>query len=260
MNCYKTLYTLTVEHEYFDRGKCRAIQCMVSPRNIDLWRQRGLLFRAIDLNQWTILFDSNGTGVDTSSDVLMLDLTISDPAFVLYTRLDDFRSSSSYGLDLPAASNTVEVAQSIRKTSSQQTSSRGFCTIHLRLTDELLRAAQEGNPESCTLVFHAQECRWEYLLDPYADDMYASTPLLIEEYNGKLTFPSPEPVMEYGRRMLRTVSNETVRMHERYDYRLKLTAEGNASRRRVLLTSLPLPQPGEYLDASPGLLRQICRF
>ena len=65
---------------------------------------------------------------------------------------------------------------------------------------------------------------------------------------------------EYGRRMLRTVSSETVPMHERYAYRLKLTAGGNTSRRRVLLKSLPLPQAGAYLDAAPGLLRQVCRL
>lgn len=187
-------------------------------------------------------------------------MDITDPAFVLYTRWDGFRPTSAYGLELPAVSGTVEAAQSIRETAPKRGIGEGFCTVRIRLTDGLFRAAQDGTPESCTLVFHAPEHRWEYLLETHTDGMYGTEDLLIEEYGGKLTFPPPEPVTEYGRRMLRTVSSETVPMHERYSYRLKLTAGGNTSRRRVLLKSLPLPQAGAYLDAAPGLLRQVCRL
>ena len=222
MSNYRTLYSLTVEHGYFDNGTCRALRCRISPRGADLWRRRGLLFRQSGPNAWTVLYDSDGARVDTSSDTLLLEMDITDPAFVLYTQW--------------------------------------FCTVRIRLTDGLFRAAQDGTPESCTLVFHAPEHRWEYLLETHTDGMYSTEDLLIEEYGGKLTFPPPEPVTEYGRRMLRTVSSETVPMHERYAYRLKLTAGGNTSRRRVLLKSLPLPQAGAYLDAAPRLLRQVCRL
>lgn len=85
-------------------------------------------------------------------------------------------------------------------------------------------AAQDGTPESCTLVFHAPEHRWEYLLETHTDGKYGTEDLLIEEYGGKLT------------------------------------AGGNTSRRRVLLKSLPLLQAGAYLDAASGLLSQVCRL
>lgn len=260
MSNYRTLYSLTVEHGYFDNGTCRALRCRISPRGADLWRRRGLLFRQSGPNAWTVLYDSDGAGVDTSSDTLLLEMDITDPAFVLYTRWDGFRPTSAYGLELPAVSGTVEAAQSIRETAPKRGIGEGFCTVRIRLTDGLFRAAQDGTPESCTLVFHAPEHRWEYLLETHTDGTYGTEDLLIEEYGGKLTFPPPEPVTEYGRRMLRTVSSETVPMHERYAYRLKLTAGGNTSRRRVLLKSLPLPQAGAYLDAAPGLLRQVCRL
>lgn len=260
MGNYRTLYSLTVEHGYFDSGICRALRCRVSPRGADLWKRRGLLFRQDGPNTWSVLFDSDGAGMDTSSDVLVLEMDICDPDFVLYTRWDGFRPSSAYGLELPAASGTVEAVQSIRETATKRGIGEGFCTVRIRLTDGLLRAARDGSPENCTLVFHAPERRWEYLLETHPEGMYGTEDLLIEEYGGKLTFPPPEPVTEYGRRMLRTVSDENVPMHERYTYRLKLTAGGNASRRRVLLRSLPPPRTGAYLDATPGLLRQICRL
>ena len=85
-------------------------------------------------------------------------------------------------------------------------------------------AAQDGTPESCTLVFHAPEHRWEYLLETHTDGKYGTEDLLIEEYGGKLT------------------------------------AGGNTFRRRVLLKSLPLLQAGAYLDAASGLLSQVCRL
>lgn len=124
MSNYRTLYSLTVEHGYFDNGTCRALRCRISPRGADLWRRRGLLFRQSGSNAWTVLYDSDGAGVDTSSDTLLLEMDITDPAFVLYTRWDGFRPTSAYGLELPAVSGTVEAAQSIRETAPNGGSAR----------------------------------------------------------------------------------------------------------------------------------------
>ena len=165
MSNYRTLYSLTVEHGYFDNGTCRALRCRISPRGADLWRRRGLLFRQSGPNAWTVLYDSDGAGVDTSSDTLLLEMDITDPAFVLYTQWDGFRPTSAYGLELPAVSGTVEAAHSIRETAPKRGIGESFCTVRIRLTDGLFRAAQDGTPESCTLVFHAPEHRWEYLLE-----------------------------------------------------------------------------------------------
>ena len=76
MSNYRTLYSLTVEHGYFDNGTCRALRCRISPRGADLWRRRGLLFRQSEPNAWTVLYDSDGAGVDTSSDTLLLEMFI----------------------------------------------------------------------------------------------------------------------------------------------------------------------------------------
>lgn len=109
MSNYRTLYSLTVEHGYFDNGTCRALRCRISPRGADLWRRRGLLFRQSEPNAWTVLYDSDGAGVDTSSDTLLLEMDITDPAFVLYTRWDGFRPTSAYGLELPVVSRSRTV-------------------------------------------------------------------------------------------------------------------------------------------------------
>ena len=127
MSNYRTLYSLNVEHGYFDNGICRALRCRFSPRGADLWSRRGLLFRQSGPNAWTVLYDSDGAGVDTSSDTLLLEMDITDPAFVLYTRWDGFRPTSAYGLELPAVSGTVEAAQSIREAAPKRGIGEGFC-------------------------------------------------------------------------------------------------------------------------------------
>ena len=81
----------------------------------------------------------------------------------------------------------------------------------------------------------------------------------MEETGGKLHFPPFEPVKMYGRDMLRTVSEETVPMHERYGYRLKVVSPaGNTGRKQTLLRHIDPPEPGRFLDVDAGLLRQVC--
>ena len=63
----------------------------------------------------------------------------------------------------------------------------------------------------------------------------------------------------YGLEVLRTVSQEAVPMKEHYAYRLKVFSSATGSgRRQVLLKYVPPPEPGKFLDAEPGLLRQVC--
>lgn len=261
MSSYSPLYTLSIRHGYCDDGLCRAFSCTPAPSGQEIMRRRGLLFRQADAGSWSVLCDTVGSGPDTETDVLELDLAITDPQFVLYTLWDNFRPTAAYTLVLPLPEGGAkDGTKAITESDTARQIGRGFCSVSIRLTEEMWQDALKGHPQGCTLLFAPKACRWEYLLETHTDGMYSTEDLLIEEYGGKLTFPPPEPVTEYGRRMLRTVSSETVPMHERYAYRLKLTAGGNTSRRRVLLKSLPLPQAGAYLDAAPRLLRQVCRL
>ena len=259
---YHPLYSLRVLHDYFDRGVCRALRCRISPTEAALWHRRGLLFRQPGANEWTILYDSDGAGVDTSSDVLSLEMEMADPAFVLYTLWDGFHPDAAHLLELPRAEETVEAAQAIREAAPRRDIGSGFCRIRIRLTDALFKAAQDGAPWGCTLRFHAPERRWEYLLVPRGGEM-PGTPgtLLLEEAEGRLHFPPFEEAAMYGRNMLRTVSEEAVPMRERYGYRLRAVApSGSAGRTRTVLRHIDPPEAGRFMDAEAGLLRQVCHL
>lgn len=141
---YRPLYNLRVEHDYFDGGVCRSLRCQISSAEAALWHRRGLLFRQLGENEWAILYDNDGAGVDTSSDVLALEMDMSDPSFVLYTLWDGFDPGAAYELELPLKKETADAVKVIRKTAPKRGIGSGFCRIRIRMTDKIVKAAREG--------------------------------------------------------------------------------------------------------------------
>ena len=235
MGTYRPLYNIRIEHEYFDGNICRAMQCRISPSGQALCHRRGLLFRQTGTNEWTILYDDAGAGVDTLSDVLALELVMADPAFVLYTQWNGFQPSSAYRLELPVGQETLE---------------------------EVFSSAKAGTPETACLQFHVPEYRWEYLFVSRGGEKFSPEKLRLEECGGKLTFGPFEAAAEYGREVLRTVSLERIPLRKQYGFRLRLTSvtEGDNRPRQVLLRNVALPKPGVFLSKAPELLRQLCYF
>lgn len=262
MGSYRSLYSIRVEHDYFDGNICRAIRCRISPEGAELWRRRGLLFRQTAENEWTVVYDASGAGVDTACDTLLMELDIADPGFVLYTEWADFHPAAAYGLELPLKNESFDAAKVIRETAPKRSIGAGFCQIRIRMTEKLFAAAQKKMPMSCTLQFHAPAHRWEYLFFPHDGGKPEPEKLRLEETGGRLTFPAFEMADEYGLNGVRTASEEAVPMREHYAFRLRLTsATGGDSRpRRVLLKHLQPPEPGRYLSPELDRLRQVCYY
>lgn len=256
---YRPLYNLCIKHDYFDKGICRAIQCRIAEAT--LWNRRGLLFLPVSPNEWTILYDKDSAGVDTTADVLTLNMEIIDPAFVLYTHWNDFHPGSAYSMELPAETGSIEGASVIREAVPKQDIGFGFCQVHLRMTEKLFSAAQRGTPMNCTLQFHAIECQWEYLLVPRKGKTVVAEKFIMEETEGKLHFSPFTLIKTYGQELLRTVSEEAIPMREHYPYKLKVSSfAGNSGRKRIVLKHAAPPEPDKFLDVSPGLLRQVCNL
>lgn len=181
MGTYRPLYNIRIEHEYFDGNICRAMQCRISPSGQALCHRRGLLFRQTGTNEWTILYDDAGAGVDTLSDVLALELVMADPAFVLYTQWNGFQPSSAYRLELPVGQETLEATGAIVEQSANRQIGKGFCTVLLRLTEEVFSSAKAGTPETACLQFHVPEYRWEYLFVSRGGEKFSPEKLRLEE-------------------------------------------------------------------------------
>lgn len=263
MGNYRPLYHIRIEHEYFDGNICRAMQCRLSSAGQTLCRRRGLLFRQTGTNEWTILYDNAGAGVDTLSDVLALELVLTDPDFVLYTYWNGFQLSSAYLLELPSGQDAPEAADAIVEQADKRQIGTGFCTVQLRLTEKIFSDAKAETPETVRLQFHVPEYLWEYLFVPRGGERISPEKLRLEESGGKLTFKPFETVTEYGREMLRTVSTDKIPLREQYKYRLRLitvTGEGDNRPKQVLLRQVEPPKPGVFLNDDRESIRKICYF
>lgn len=263
MGTYRPLYKIRIEHAYFDRNICRAIECRILPSGRTLWYRRSLLLCQTAINEWTIFYDAAGAGVDTCSDVLPLELVMTDPDFVLYTRWKGFQPSSAYLLELPSEQDTLEATDVIVEQSARRQMGTGFCAVRVRLTEEIFSAAKAETPKTVRLLFHAPEYQWEYLFVSRSGENISPEKLRLEEYSGKLAFGPFEKVTEYDKKMLRTISLDKIPLQSEYEYRLHLISvnERDDPRfRQVLLRQVIPPKPGMFISKDPESIRQICYF
>ena len=262
MSTYRPLYSFRIEHDYFVGGICRALQCAVLPSGQELMTQRGLLLRQTAQTEWTVLYDADGAGVDTASDAIALGLSISDPAFVLYTEWQGFNPAAVYRLDLPLADGNALATKVIVDTESTRRIGMPLCTICLHLTDDVWQAAVSGSPKNDTIKFQAPERYWEYIIIKQNSNREVLLERLKMDTDKKLlTFKTLERTSEFGRDAYRTVSEEAVPIRERYDFRLNLiaTPENSNRQKQVLLRNVEHPKPGQF-KSDADKLRQVCYF
>lgn len=262
MQQYRTLYSFVVEHDYSNGKPCTALQCRLSSGSMYLARQRMLLFRQIAINEWTVMFDSMGAGPDTENDVLELDLYTTDSAFLLYTDWKDFFPSATYVLELPAAEEKLDAASVIRRLDGKPNMHAPFCTLRLKLTQELLDAAVANKPGKAELHFRAPEMQWEFIFLPRSENSFFQTnSLTLEDATGKIEFTPFDEIEVFGKRRQRTLSTERIPMRKDYDLRLQLMVQNSGNRyKRLLPVQVTPPDPRRFLSREEGLLRQICYY
>lgn len=257
MESYRILYRIRIEHDYFDGKPCPALQCRLTPQGKALAHRRGLLFRQTASGEWTLLFRQEP---DTKKDELLLDLFIADPKFTLYTAWEGFQPSATYSLELPGKKEIIEAATAIQPTEKKRTIGSGFCTLHLRLTDELVKAAENGQPIQEILHFKESALQWEYLFIPNGEQSVPPGQLKLEDAAGKVQFTAFKECKVYGRKAWLTRSESCIPMRETYPCKLRLTAQNGDRQKRVLLSQVKPPAPGCYMDAQQGILRQVCYY
>lgn len=256
MESYRTLYRIKVVHDYFDGQPCTALQCRLTPQGEALAKRRGLLFRQTGADEWSCLSRT----VPAEDDVLTMDLYLTDPAFAFYTAWEGFRPSAAYGLELPVLEEEVEAATAIRPTDGKRGIGRGFCTIGLRLTEEMAKAAEAGKPMQATIRFRSLSAQWEYLFIPRGGTDTTVGRLALEDAAGKVEFPTFKECGVYGRQGWRTMSKSPVPMRRSYGCRLRITVQDEGRQKRILLKRIPAPEPGRFPDAGKGILRQVCYY
>lgn len=262
MNTYRPLYSFRIEHDYFVGGICQVMQCAVLPSGQELMTQRGLMLRQMAQNEWTVLYDADGAGLDTASDVIAFGLSISDPAFVLYTEWQGFNPSTVYCLNLPLVNGDADATNVIVATENKKRIGMPLCTIYFRITEDIWKTAVNGTPQKDTIKFRSPERYWEYIfIKQNGNSAIPGECLRLDADKNLLTFKTFERTSEFGRDAYRTVSEKAVPIRESYDYRLNLVAipESNNLQKQVLLRNIEHPKPGQF-KSDADKLRQVCYF
>ena len=111
--------------------------------------------------------------------------------------------------------------------------------------------------EERVLDFKVKELRWEYIFIPREGQTERKIELL--EASGLLHFSVMERVTESGKQGWRTVTDEKVKLQDKYDYQLRLV-EHKALGSRVLNKNVVFPRPGQFIYAAEGCIRQVVYY
>lgn len=111
--------------------------------------------------------------------------------------------------------------------------------------------------EEKVLNFGVKELRWEYIFIPREGQVERQVELL--ESSGLLHFSAMERVTEQGKQAWRTVSEEKVKLQERYNYQLRLI-ERKVLGNRVLHKNVMFPIPGQFIYAGKECVRQVVYY
>nr|WP_129734273.1 hypothetical protein [Parabacteroides goldsteinii] len=267
MEIYKPLCRVTLEHDYFNDRQCSALSLRITSQGLQLARQRILLFRQTAVNEWTLLYDSTNPGVDTERDVLELALNITDPLFTLYTEWGGLHPAGPYVLQLPVKEeemekgNKVSIMSAICPSNEKRKLGTSFCTVRLRLTKELLEAAEAGYPKREVLHFCAPEVRWEYFFLSRSGECISPEDLSLEDITGKLKFSDFKECEIFGKTAVYTITEGSFPLRENPENHLRFVAlKGERKQRQILLSRVPLPVLGRFQSGQSEIIRQICYY
>lgn len=260
MDNFRALYRLKIEHDYFGQNMCRSMRISIDRAGLDLMKRRGILFKQTATNEWSIIGKQSNAGTNITSEVLTLQMNISDPAFVLYTDWDDFHPTSLYRLSLPAT--TTDAVAAIRKTDEKRRINSGFCIIDLQFTENMFRSMCEGNLITDTLTFYSKEVQWEYLFIPRNEEENVGKKLILKEFDDKICFSASEEVEIYEKKAWRFLSEEKIKIQEYYNFCISLQEiiPNRLQTQKKLIKNIPHPVSGNFVNEQPHVLRHICYF
>lgn len=259
MSNYRAIYTLRITHDYYSNSICRAIQIRTSSSAHTLMKRRGIAVKQVEVNEWQIIGDCEGGGVDDNSDVLTLEMTLAEPHFMYFTQWKKFNPEYAYTLNLPINNTTIGDAADIIINSNKERTSDAFCTINIKLSNAMFQKAKEHNSLKNTVHFTSSKAYWEYILISRNDNY--DKKISIIERDEKIEFSEMERVNlePFQHQVNRTISKSDIPMREEYEYHLELieTIRENPPMKRIVTRQLHHPEIGRHITEKTNIIRQI---
>lgn len=229
MDRYRTLVTISLEHDYYRDGICRAFGLRLPASSTQRVKAQRMLFRQCAVNEWMIIGDGQ-----FSCQGLEFELIVIDSKFAYFTALPMDNSPVGYK-------------------NLEQSSGDMLCSF------ELPSVVVDGR---ITLNFRSRELYWEYLFIARDGHQEGFDSIRLEETERLVDFSEIElcRVERFPIEMvLRTVSLKPIKMMDHSPYRLRLIQK-RGSTELILIESVVHPQIGMFLSESSNFVRQICYY
>lgn len=247
---YIVYFRLKLKHTYYPGEVCRDIRIVPARSTLDWLNRQQLLYRAYD-DEW-VLLGPEGFQFDKEAG-LTLGLFIKRPEMLLYTELDKTTQGHTFILRLTGTESRIDIPADIKETETQKTI-RETGRIFYPLAN---LTGASGAPDELVVYFHAPALKWEYFFIPRNGN--SDRNILLEETGKQIAFTSVEKVEFMHAAAWRVRSDAPIVLKEKYPYRLRLTEETPFGK-KVLMSRVPWPQPGQFQGTAPGYIRQVVYF
>lgn len=257
---YKTLFTVTAQHDYFTGGNCEGMVYVPSPATLEWMKQHELIMRSSG-PVLTVLFDElreNDFLSVIAKEPLQFDFYVctSDPYFLSYTDLPiDALKKKWIGLQNSSNKSTLQKGETVTEAdlvahkrwpaakAAPGTALTGVLSIRIDAETNLNNVFFQ-TPQAFTFRFAARPVLYRYLVVNKHKVKVGSLSVVAQRGRDGVTFSAAQPVTLPNRDegwRLTTETLQPLRQHPAVIYQLydnHLEGKGD-----MLIQHLPVPSP-----------------
>lgn len=248
------LWTLRIEHDYYRNGVTSSFDVQISPEMRVLLMRRNLVWRRKEANEWCL--SSFGDTYMDDTDVLELDLTAERNELQYVTDFTWPEFGHCYEIEMPVENSKIDAKECMN--------GKGFTKKQSNIMQLSVPFGKiinsKATPVTTLFSFKAICKYWEYILIPRQEQQRGI--LKLEDTKGTISFGEVRQMDFMGNKAYKVCSSEKILLRDFYEnIDLKLWEISPPSdNKRLLLRSLPFPEPTLNLGLAPDTVWRILYF
>lgn len=249
------LWTLRIEHDYYRNGVTSCFDVQIPPEMHVLLMRRNLVWRRKDVNEWC-LSSFDDTYVD-DTDVLALELIAQNYELQYVTDFTWPEYGHCYEIEIPVGRSSKIDAKECMNGKSFTGTQSSIMQLSVPF-GKIINS--KASPLTTILSFKAICKYWQYILIPRQEQQRGI--LKLEDTKGTISFGEVRQMdfMENKACTIRSLEKFPLRdFYENIDLKLWEMSPPNDNK-RLLLRSLPFPEPTLNLGLAPDTVWRILYF
>lgn len=249
---FKSIAKINLEHDFYTNGVNKDLRLHLLHNSCKLIRQRKIIFRQTDVNEWQFMMEENCAGF-MYDDVLEISLIAIDPDFINKISISNYAPLRLHQITLDKEIIIIDnmFEMEVLNEKKQQ---REFCRIILKSSQIMTQTEHKY-----TIRFSSPSRYWEYLFI-FRDEKDPRGAFLKLEASpiSAVTFQDPKKYKDSirGENTYSTISNEMIKCQDSYDLKLILS-DYSSGERKVVSKFIAVPKIDRYYPFAPDIIREI---